>query len=112
MKFTPTQQGSFWAGIGLWTLAWATFFHVDSFPIIRRFVKKQGMMEWIDANKNVALIITEIFNFGVHGVSHPESVIFALGGTVVNFSVIRWIIPRKLKHTRKIHQDHLKAGVV
>lgn len=89
---TPTQSGSVIAGVGVWALIWATLFKVDKIPLVKNFVKKESILNWIYRNKVVTLLFTEILNFGLHGVEKPESALFALGGTLVNMTMIfGWI---------------------
>jgi hypothetical protein len=58
-----------------------------------RFVNKELILEWINGNRVVTLLTTEVFNFGVHGIENPNSTVLALGGTAMNFIMIFVVIP-------------------
>lgn len=101
--FTPTATSSAAAGVGLWAVGWSTLFKLDKVPIIKRFVNKERMFERMNRNKVVTLLGTEAINFGVHGISNPASVTFALGGTVFNVFMIFVVLPFRMmrKNTTK-----------
>jgi hypothetical protein len=108
---TPTASSSGIAGFALWFVGWMTLFKLDKVPFIGRFVNTDRIVKWISNNKVLTLLITEIFNFGVHGISNPASVTFALGGTVFNALAIFVLLPVKalLKSpsNKQVLQGHL-----
>jgi hypothetical protein len=60
------------------------------------------MLAWINENKVVTLLMTEVLNFGVHGVESASGVTFALGGTFTNLWMIFVVVPiRQRLHFRK-----------
>jgi hypothetical protein len=93
MTLTPTSQSSLFAGAVLWLVGWLTFFKVDKIPYIGRFINRERILNWMLKNKVLTLLCTEIFNFGVHGISNPASVTFALGGTAFNSLMIFLFLP-------------------
>jgi hypothetical protein len=105
MTLTPTDKGALLAGLGVWLLAWASFFKVNKVPILCKFVNQDKILKWINDNKALTLVCTEIINFGTHGVSSPTSAFFALGGTIWNtimvFIGVPWIC-RKAKHAQSL----------
>jgi hypothetical protein len=114
MTITPTNQGSLIAGIGMWALAWATVFKLDKIPIVKSFFNKEKVFDWISdnsTNKSLTLIITEFINFAIHGVSNPNGVIFALGGTMVNAFMIFIGLPYRQRQRRKEHGEQLLRGI-
>lgn len=111
MTFTPTQQGSFLAGIGLWILGWLSLFKLNQLPGLCRVFKRDKVMEWIRDHKAITLIFTEVVNFGVHGISNPEGVIFAIGGTFVNAFMVLVYIPFRLYRAAADRREALLKGV-
>jgi hypothetical protein len=100
--FTPTASSEFFAGVGLWGVVWSAIYKLESVAKLchcGRWVNREKILAWINCNKVVTLISTEILNFGVHGVDSPSGVTFALGGTFTNFVMIFIVIPvRQLFH--------------
>jgi hypothetical protein len=91
--FTPSATSSVVAGIGFWALVWSLliksdratkFFGVKTniWSCVASFVYKEPIL---------ALSITELINYSVHGISNPLSVMFALGGTICNVIMISGI---------------------
>lgn len=109
MTLTPTAQSSAIAGFALWLVGWLTLFKLDKLPFVGKFVNKDRVIAWIKANKVLTLMCTEVFNFGVHGISNPASVTFALGGTVMNALMIFILLPLGDWHKRKSNSQ-LLAG--
>ena len=94
--FTPTASSQFAAGIGLWGVIWSAIFKIEAlakFVRLERYVNKEGILAWIRQNQVVALLLTEVFNFGVHGLESASGVTFALGGTFTNIWMIFIIVP-------------------
>lgn len=94
--FTPTAASAVTAGFGFWALVWAVLAKIDTvltlFGFKRTQYGKRGR-KWINANKGLALCITEVFNFSVHGITNPAAVTFAIGGTIFNALYIFFINP-------------------
>ena len=111
MTLTPTAQSSAIAGFALWLVGWMTFFKMDHLPVVGKFVKKDRAVEWILANKVLTLLCTEIFNFGVHGISNPASVTFALGGTIFNAMMIFIFLPIGNRRKRISDKAILQGGL-
>jgi hypothetical protein len=111
MTLTPTAQSSAIAGFALWLVGWATFFKMEKVPLLGRFVNQEKATEWISDNKILTLLITEIFNFGVHGISNPASVTFALGGTAFNTLMIFLFLPLKQFFKRRRSPRDVLKGV-
>jgi hypothetical protein len=111
MTLTPTAQSSAIAGFALWLVGWATLFKIDKIPFVGRFVNKTRVINWILDNKVLTLLCTEIFNFGVHGISNPSAVTFALGGTVFNALMVFLLLPigniRGRKSNAQVLQGHV-----
>jgi hypothetical protein len=51
------------------------------------------VIDWISHNKVLTMMCTEVFNFGVHGVTNPASVTFVLGGTAFYALMIFILLP-------------------
>lgn len=93
---TPTASSSFFAGIGLWSVIWSAIYKLDKVAkLIRcdRWISKEATFAWIRDNKVISLLLTEIVNFGTHGITNPASTVFALGGTFVNIIMIFIVVP-------------------
>lgn len=96
MTITPTDKGSLVAGIGISCLAWLSMFKLDYLAkllYINRWINQEKIFGWVNRNKSVSLLCTEVVNFTVHGISKPDSVLFALGSTLVNVVFIFIVIP-------------------
>ena len=95
MNLTPSQKGSFLAGIGLWVLIWASIWKADDIAAamrIQRWFNSSRCIRWIGQHKSTSLLGTEVINYGTHGLD-PLGVSFSLGGTLVNVLVIYLILP-------------------
>ncbi len=57
-------------------------------------------MRWINSHKVIALTMTEVVNYSVHGISNPLGVTFALGGTIVNTLMVTFVVPIWCRLTR------------
>jgi hypothetical protein len=111
MTLTPTAQSSAIAGFALWLVGWATFFKMEEVPLVGSFVNREKSTEWISENKVLTLLITEIFNFGVHGIANPASVTFAWGGTAFNALMIFLFLPLKQMFKRRRSTRDVLKGV-
>ena len=95
MNFTPSQKGSFLAGVGLWVLIWASVWKADDIAQamrIERWFNSTRCLRWIGPHKSTTLLGTELVNYGTHGLD-PLGVSFSLGGTLVNVLVIYLLLP-------------------
>ena len=95
MNLTPSQKGSFLAGIGLWVLIWASLWKADDIAQvihIHRWFNSGRCIRWIGQHKSTSLLGTELFNYGTHGLD-PLGVSFSLGGTLVNVLFIYLFLP-------------------
>lgn len=95
MNLTPSQKGSFLAGIGLWVLIWASVWKADDVTRalrIHRWFNSRRFIGWIGQHKGTSLLGTELVNYGSHGLD-PLGVSFSLGGTLVNLVVIFLFLP-------------------
>ena len=95
MNLTPSQKGSFLAGIGLWLLIWASVWKADDIAEamrIKRWCNSTLFLRWIGRHKSTALLGTELVNYGSHGLD-PLGVSFSLGGTLVNVLFIYVLLP-------------------
>jgi hypothetical protein len=104
MTFTPSTKGAFFAGVGLWLLLWLSLFKLDEIfadTHLRYFVSSERSIAWINRHRSATLLGTELVNYGTHGISQPDSVVFAIGGTIVNLLMILVILPiRSLRKAR------------
>ena len=82
MLLTPTFIGSLLAGIACWLLFWYGISHVDSIPYLNQYLSRKMILEWIRNNPQLALILTELVNIGLHGVGSAAAVLFTFGGTL------------------------------
>jgi hypothetical protein len=93
MLLTPTFIGSLLAGIACWLLFWYGISHVDSIPYLNQYLSRKMILEWIRNNPQLALILTELVNIGLHGVGSAAAVLFTFGGTLVNATMIFGVAP-------------------
>lgn len=107
-SLTPSFKGALIAGIGVWTLFWSALQKADKIPLLGRFVKKEKAFDWVNHNKSLTLLGTEALNFGLHGISNPDSVAVALGGTATNVIMIFGIIPWRQRKREKLNTEKLK----
>lgn len=94
--FTPTASSSFFAGIGLWSVVWSAVYKIESVAKLLglgRFVNKERILAWMNSNKVVTLLTTEVINFGTHSPESPNSTAMALGGTLLNAIMIFVVLP-------------------
>src|ERR1035438_87261 len=79
--FTPTASSSFFAGIGLWGVVWSAVYKIEAVAKmlgLGRFVNKERILAWMNSNRVVTLLTTEIINFGTHSPENPNSTAMAL----------------------------------
>jgi hypothetical protein len=95
VNLTPSQKGSFLAGVGLWILIWASILKADDIGEamhIQQWFNSARCIRWVGQNKSTSLLGTELVNYGTHGLD-PMGVSFSLGGTLVNVLFIYLILP-------------------
>ncbi len=103
MTLTPTDKGAGMAGMVLSAIGWLSLFKLDHLAEmcrVSRWIKAESLFEWITRsmrNKAFTLLVTEIINFSVHGVTNPASVLFACGSTIVNAFMIFVGLPLRMK---------------
>lgn len=116
MQLTPTDKGAAIAGVALATIGWFSLFkidHVAKLLRISRWVKQERLFDWIThstSNKALTILVTEIINFTVHGVTNPASVLFACGSTLVNVFMIFVGLPLRKKHRSQIKMPPMPVG--
>jgi hypothetical protein len=103
VNLTPSQKGSFLAGVGLWVLIWASVWKADDIGQamhVQRWFNSRCCIRWIGRHKSTSLLGTELVNYGTHGLD-PLGVSFSLGGTLVNVLCIYLLLPCLEKLFRK-----------
>jgi len=85
--------GSLIAGVACWLLFWFGISYVDSIPYLNQYLSKKLIMDWIRKNPQLALIITELINIGMHGLGSAAGVLFTVAGTLVNATMIFGVAP-------------------
>ena len=93
MLLTPTFIGSLLAGVACWLLFWYGISHIDSIPYLNQYLSRKMILEWIRKNPQLALMLTELVNIGLHGVGSAAAVLFTFGGTLVNAAMIFGVVP-------------------
>jgi hypothetical protein len=110
MEITPSAKSSFIAGFALAIVAWCTLFKLDQIPVLKRFVRKDSILDWMTDNKALTLIGTEVVNFGTHGITQSTAVTFALGSTVFNALMIFILLPFRRWRTTQTTREILNGG--
>lgn len=54
-------------------------------------------LDWVNQHKALTLLGSEACNYGIHGVSNPLGVTFAMGGTLANALVVLLLIPARTR---------------
>jgi hypothetical protein len=65
VNLTPSQKGSFLAGVGLWILIWASVWKADDITRalrIQRWFNSGRCIRWIGQHKSTSLLGTELVN--------------------------------------------------
>jgi fatty-acid desaturase len=109
MLLTPTFMGSLLAGMACWLLFWFGVSHLDSTPILNRYLTKDMVLTWIHNNPVSAMLITEVVNIAFHGLGTAGAVFFTFAGTFVNVCVIFGVIPIMKAISQKLSKT---AGVI
>jgi hypothetical protein len=87
MTLTPTDKGAMLAGTTVSILFWSCMLKLDTIARmigLGRFVKRDRILQKMYDNKGATLILTEVVNYGTHGITNPSSTLFAFGATIVN----------------------------
>ena len=112
MILTPSNSGNLVAGVGVGTFAWAVFLKADRIPWIKRLIttkRKESSLSWVNDNKGMSLLGMEAVNFSIHGITEPNSVMFALGNTILNVFMLWVFLPlRQMKANRRHVQEVLR----
>jgi hypothetical protein len=95
MLLTPTAIGALLAGAAFWCLFWAALRKLGKIPVLRDWLSTARCFAWIRQNQGLAFLMTEAFNFLIHGFNTPVGILFALGGTMVNFLFIFGYLPSR-----------------
>jgi hypothetical protein len=95
MLLTPTMIGAVLAGICLWSLFWAALHKIEEIPYVRDTLSTNQCLDWIEQRPGLTLLLTEVTNYLVHGISSPAGVAFAMGGTIVNMLFVYGYIPSR-----------------
>ena len=114
MIVTPTNTGSIIAGAGVGVFGWSLAVKGNKIPFIGRFYtgeRKEKLFTWMNGNKSMSLLALEALNFGIHGVSDANQVIFALGNTVVNILGLWAYLPIRQRRAHKAHTQAILHGV-
>ncbi len=96
MTLTPTTKGAFLAGIALWIMLWLGLFKLDEIveeTVWKRWISSEDCVRWISRHRGTTLLGTELVNYGTHGITQPDGVVFAVGGTIVNLLMILGVLP-------------------
>jgi hypothetical protein len=113
MLLTPSNSGNLAAGAGLGIFAWGAFLKADKIPFLKKFLttrRKEVTLGWMNRNKGMSLLGLETVNFGIHGITNPNSVMFALGNTVLNVFMLWVFLPFRMARAEKDHVQTILKG--
>ena len=96
MLLTPTAIGAMLAGVAMWALFWAMLHKLNDLPWVQQWLTSNRCFAFINRHRGASMIMTEVINFGIHGVTSPVGVLFALGGTAINVLVICGYLPARM----------------
>ncbi len=114
MVITPTNAGSAIAGASVGVFGWSLALKGNEVPLIRRLYtpeRKEKLFSWMNGNKSMALLALESLNFGIHGITDANAVIFALGNTIVNVLGLWIYLPLRQRRTRRARATAILQGV-
>jgi hypothetical protein len=114
MIITPSNTGSIIAGAGVGIFGWSIAEEGDKVPWVKKLyttARKEQMFTWASKNKSMALLTLEAFNFGLHGITDANAVLFALGNTVVNIVGLWVYLPYRQRRAHKAHTQAILRGV-
>jgi hypothetical protein len=102
------------AGAGVGLFGWSLAEKGNKIPFVKKFYtdqRKERMFTWASKNKSMALLTLEAFNFGLHGITDANAVLFALGNTVVNIVGLWVYLPFRQRRVHKAHTQAILRGV-
>lgn len=114
MLVTPSNTGSMIAGVGVGIFAWSLAEKADKVPFVRRLYtheRKEQTFAWASRNKTMALLALECANFGIHGITDANAVLFALGNTVVNVLGLWIYLPVRQRRANRTRTHAILQGV-
>lgn len=114
MLITPTNTGSAIAGAGVGVFGWSLALKGNQIPFIGRLYtgeRKERLFSWMNGNRSLALLALESLNFGIHGVTDANAVIFALGNTAVNVLGLWVYLPLRQRRARRGRATAILQGV-
>lgn len=114
MLLTPSNSGNLVAGAGLGIFAWGAFLKADKIPFLKKLLttrRKEIGLAWINKNKGLSLLGLETVNFGIHGITNPNAVMFALGNTILNIFMLWVYLPFRMGRAGKQHIKTVLKGV-
>jgi hypothetical protein len=114
MVITPTNTGSAIAGASVGVFGWSLAVKGNQIPIINRLYtveRKERLFSWMNENRSLALLALESLNFAIHGVTDANSVVFALGNTLVNVLGLWIFLPLRQRRARKLRARVILQGV-
>ena len=114
MVITPSNTGSIIAGAGVGIFGWSIAEEGNNIPLVRKLytdTRKEQMFTWASQNKTMALLALEGINFGIHGITSANAVIFALGNTLVNVLGLWVYLPFRQHRLTKARTKAVLQGV-
>jgi hypothetical protein len=113
MFVTPSNTGSMIAGVGVGLFGWSLAEKADKIPFVKRVYtpeRKARTFAWACRNKAMALLALECLNFGTHGISDANAVLFALGNTLVNVLGLWIYLPLRQRRAKRIRTQVVLQG--
>jgi hypothetical protein len=113
MFVTPSNTGSMIAGVGVGIFGWSLAEKADKVPFVGRLYthdRKERAFSWASRNKTMALLALECLNFGTHGISDANAVLFALGNTLVNVLGLWIYLPLRQRRAKRIRTQVILQG--
>lgn len=113
MIITPTYAGSAIAGAGVGVFAWSLALKAPDIPVVKQLYtgqRKEQLFAWANGNRGMALLALEALNFGVHGITSADAVIFALGNSVVNVAGLWLFLPLRQHLSRRRRTNAVLRG--
>ena len=114
MLVTPSNTGAMIAGLGVGLFGWSLAEKADKIPVVRRLYtheRKERMFLWASRNKTMALLALECFNFGTHGISDANAVLFALGNSLANVLGLWIYLPLRQRRAWRARSHIILQGV-
>jgi hypothetical protein len=96
MQITPTAKSQGIAGVGFWIILWSLISHLEQmarYIKCDQWIKQDAIFAWINRNKTLSLVGSEVLNLTMHSPSSGNAVLFCLGGTCINTVMIFVVIP-------------------